>query len=93
MYNLKDKNGEVGFVMPAGSDFVASTMPIGKAIGICEAGKVEESDKFPDYPICVNDGAYYFAGKFKAETENKTEKNADEPKKENQNFKKDKWKK
>lgn len=88
MYNLKDKNGEVGFVMPAGTDFVASTMPIGKATGICNMGKVEESDKFPDYPICVNDGDYYFAGKFKAEV--KDEKAA-EPKKENQNFKKDKW--
>ena len=87
--NVND-NGDVEVVMKAGSDFVASTMPIGKAVGICEAGKVEESDKFPDYPICVNDGAYYFAGKFKAEV--KDEKAA-EPKKDDQNFKKDKWKK
>ena len=91
-FKLKEIKGEVNFIMPAGSDFVASTMPFGQAIGICNAGKVEESDKFPDYPICVN-GKYYFAGRFKADEPKREEKAMDEPKREDKNFKKDKWKK
>lgn len=93
MYNLKKNDqDEVKFVMPAGSDFVSATMPIGKAIGICGAGKTEESDKFPDYPICVNNGEYYFAGRFKADEPKREEKATDEPKREDKHFK-NKWKK
>lgn len=99
MYNLKDKNGEVGFVMPAGSDFVKSSMPIGRAKGIIASGKVKVSDKFDGFEISVNDGKYFFAGTM--ESEAKEEKPADEPKpedkgdhgKEEQHFKKNKWRK
>lgn len=99
-YQLKEKsNGEIDFIATAGSDFVKSSMPIGRAKGIIESGKAEKSDKFDGFEICVNDGKYFFAGT--VESEVKEEKPADEPKtedkpfveKEEQHFKKNKWRK
>lgn len=66
-YKLTTKENDVEYIMPAGSAFVKTCMPSGKAIGIIGAGKAEKSDKFPGFEICVNGGAYYFAGKFTAE--------------------------
>lgn len=99
-YQLKDKsNGEIDFIATAGSDFVKSSMPIGRAKGIIASGKVKVSDKFADFEICVNDGEYFFAGT--VESEVKEEKPDDEPKtedkpfieKEDYHFKKGKWRK
>ena len=82
-----DENGEVEIVKPAGSSFVRVKIPEGQAIGIIEsADKIEKSDKFDGFEICVDEGEYYFAGTVKADEE----KSADEPKTEVQN-KKNKW--
>lgn len=68
-YKLNDNgNGEVTFITTAGSDFVKSTMPVGKAKGIIASGKVKESDKFEGFGIKVND-KYYFAGSIVSEEE------------------------
>lgn len=84
-----DELGEVEIVKPAGSSFVRVKIPEGQAIGIIEsADKIEKSDKFDGFEICVDDGKYYIAGSLKAEAE---EKAADNPKND-QNFK-NKWKK
>lgn len=95
MYKLKDNgNDEVSFITSAGTDFVRSTMPVGQAKGIIESGKVEKSDKFADFEICVNDGEYYFAGNFKAD-EKKSEPKEDKDfiTKEDYQKSKGKWKK
>ncbi len=101
MYNLKkNDNGDVWFIMRAGSSYVKAIMPYGKARGIIEsATDVTKSDKFDGFEICVNDGKYFFAGNM--ESEAKDEKPADEQKpydkgdhgKEEQHFKKNKWRK
>ena len=69
-YKLTSANGEVKYITSAGSDFVMSFMPESKAKAIIGAGKAEKSDKFSGFEICVNGGAYYFAGKFTAEKAN-----------------------
>ena len=70
---------DVEYIAPAGSSFVRSIMPEGSVIGIiATASKVEKSDKFDGFEICVNDGEYYFAGKLGKETA-KAEKATDEP--------------
>ena len=62
------KTGEVDVIMPAGSSFVKTTIPEGKAIGIIESSdKIEKSDKFEGFEICVNEGKYYVAGTFTEE--------------------------
>lgn len=101
MYNLKkNDNGDVWYIMRAGSAYVKASMPYGKAMGIIEsASDITKSDKFADFEICVNDGEYFFAGT--VESKVKEEKPADEPKdedkgnqgKEEQHFKKNKWRK
>lgn len=61
-YQLKEKsNGEIDFIATAGSDFVKSSMPIGRAKGIIASGKVKVSDKFDGFGIGI-DEKYYFAG-------------------------------
>ena len=98
MYNLNDNgNGDVDFITKAGNDFVKASMPVGKAQGLIASGKYEKSDKFDGFEIKT--GKYYFAGT--VESEVKEEKPADEPKsedktyqdKENDHFKKNKWRK
>ena len=100
-YNLKkNENGDVWYIMRAGSAYVKASMPYGKATGIIEsASDITKSDKFDGFEISVNDGKYIFAGT--VESEVKEEKPADEPKpedkgdqgKEEQHFKKNKWRK
>lgn len=86
-YQLKEKsNGEIDFIATAGSDFVKSSMPIGRAKGIIASGKVKVSDKFDGFPIAVND-EYYFPGEL-AEEEDKPYRDE-----ENDHFKKNKWNK
>ena len=81
MYNLKkNANGDVWYIKKAGSAYVKATMPIGKAEGIIGTGKVEKSDKFDGFEICV-DGEYYFAGELVEEKSSDNEDKAyDEPK-------------
>ena len=69
---------DVEYIAPAGSSFVRSIMPEGSVIGIiATASKVEKSDKFDGFGICVNDGEYYFAGAIgKAESKAKSEPKA-----------------
>ena len=91
-----DESGEVEIVKPAGSSFVRVKVPEGQAIGIIEsADKIDRSDMFDGFEICVDDGEYYFAGDFKADegkSEPKEEEKAADKPKNDQNFK-DKWKK
>ena len=73
-YKLKTINDEVEYITSAGSDFVKSKMPVGKAQGIIALSKAESSDKFDGFGI--KSGKYFFAGTVEAESE----KSADEPK-------------
>lgn len=58
-------NGDTEVIKPAGQDFVRTCVCEGEAKAIIgTASKVESSDKFDGFGICVNDGEYYFAGKF-----------------------------
>ena len=72
-YKLKTINDEVEYITSAGSDFVKSKMPVGKAQGIIALSKAESSDKFGGFGI--RSGKYYFAG-----TVEESEKSAAEPK-------------
>jgi len=73
-----NENGDVKAIMKAGSSYVLTSMPAGKATGIIESAKqVEKSVNRVGFEICVNDGEYYFAGKFTAGKA----KAADEPEK------------
>lgn len=78
-YNLKkNANGDVWYIVRAGSAYVKASMPSGKALGIIgAASKVEKSDKFDGFEISVNDGEYFFAGTI---TSDEPEKPADDPK-------------
>ena len=71
-------NDEVKVIMQAGSDYVMASLPKGKVIGIIElAEKIEKSDKFDGFGICLDEGKTYIAGKLEAESEKpapKTEK-------------------
>ena len=80
-YQLKEKsNGEIDFIATAGSDYVKSSMPIGRAKGIIASGKVKVSDKFDGFPIAV-DGEYFFPGELAEEKSSDNEdKVYDEPK-------------
>lgn len=54
-------NGSVPYVMTAGQDFVSGKMPLTEAQAIYDAGKRRASNRFPGYPVCV-DNKYFFAG-------------------------------
>ena len=81
-YKLKTINDEVEYITSAGSDFVKSKMPVGKAQGIIALSKAESSDKFGGFGI--KSGKYFFAG-----TVEESKKSDDEPK-EVKDFEKDK---
>jgi hypothetical protein len=97
MYNLKkNDNGDVWFIMKAGSSYVKASMPYGKAMGIIEsASDITKSDKFEGFEISVNDCKYFFAGNFKSEDKKPADDTKPEDKasqeKENHGFKKNKW--
>jgi len=84
LFKLTEKdNGNVEVVMPAGSDYVRTEMPAGKVIGIVESSeKVEKSEMFDGFGICVDDGKYYVAGIIESDEEKsepKPEKTYDKP--------------
>lgn len=58
--------GNTNFVMVAGNDLVVDHMAEETATRIVENGIVTESDRFADYPVCVDD-KFYFAGTFESE--------------------------
>ena len=78
-------NGDTEVIKPAGSDFVRTCVCEGEAKAIiATASKVESSDKFEGFGICVNDGAYFIAGTLgeaKAEPKSEPEEKPAEPKK------------
>ena len=80
-------NNDCEVIKPAGSDFVRTCVCEGEAKAIiATASKVESSDKFEGFGICVNDGAYFIAGtldeaKAKAEPKSEPEEKPAEPKK------------
>lgn len=57
---LKTVNGEVPYLMECGKDMVADKMSLACAERICSRG-TSNSNRFPGYPICVDD-KFYFAG-------------------------------
>lgn len=59
-YELKNKNGNVIFIMRTGKDFVKSQMPIASAQNIVNNGKKLKSD-VKGYPINI-DNKWYFEG-------------------------------
>lgn len=58
---LKIKNDKVNFLMTAGKDVVKSEMSALNAREMIKKGTVTESDKYKDFPICVND-KFFFEG-------------------------------
>lgn len=67
-----NENDDVNIIMRAGSDYVRTVFPKGKVIGIIGAAeKVEKSDMFKGFEICVNSGEYYINGKFETEHQEK----------------------
>lgn len=80
-------NNDCEVIKPAGQDFVRTCVCEGEAKAIiATASKVESSDKFEGFGICVNDGAYFIAGtlgeaKAKAEPKSEPEEKPAEPKK------------
>lgn len=57
---LTVKDGMVPYKMDAGKDTVDAEMPEAKARMIIMKGPKRASNRFPGYPICV-DNKYYFA--------------------------------
>lgn len=59
---LIEKNGKVNYLMKAGNDYVSAEMPVGDAERIIANGNKRASNRFPGYPISVDD-QYFFAAK------------------------------
>lgn len=57
---LKTNNGMVPYIMVAGKDNVSGEMPEKKAELMIRTGPKRASNRFPGYPVCVQD-KYYFA--------------------------------
>ena len=73
-----NENDDVNIIMRAGSDYVRTVYPKGKVIGIIGAAeKVEKSDMFKGFEICVNAGEYYINGKFEAAEQQEKAKQPD----------------
>ena len=73
---FSNDNGEVEVAKKAGSAYVGTTIPKGKAEGIIKsAKKVEKSDRFKEYGIVVNDDEMYIAGKLFDDEPGPTKKN------------------
>lgn len=68
-YKLKaNENGDVKIIKKAGSDYVMASLPKGKVIGIIElAEKIEKSDKFDGFEICLDGGKAFVAGTIEEE--------------------------
>lgn len=57
---LKVNNGKVPYIMVAGKDNVSGEMPVEKAEKMIQTGPKRASNRFPGYPVCVQD-KYFFA--------------------------------
>lgn len=57
---LKAIDGKVSYLMIAGRYTVEAEMPLESAERMCAKG-AKVSDRFPDYPICVDD-KFFFPG-------------------------------
>lgn len=69
--NRKSKNGVVPYLMIAGKDIVSAEMPLAYAKYIRTHGVETQSNRFPGYPICVDDKFFF--------TENKTTSKSNKP--------------
>lgn len=58
---VNKKTGNVPFIMVTGKDFVRDEMPLDKAEKIYENGKKRASNRFPGYPVCVDEKYFFFA--------------------------------
>lgn len=71
---LKVVDGMVSYLMECGKDMVADNMSLACAERICSRG-TSDSDRFPGYPICVDD-KFYFAG-IKEKKQDKTKRESE----------------
>lgn len=88
-YKLTVKNGEVDFIQKAGSAYVKTTIPEGKAKALIATAKsVEKSDKYENF-IVLNDNEAYIAGELLTDEKPKIEaKPVEDSKPETRNFNK-----
>ena len=70
-----NNNGKVPYIMAAGADYVSGNMPIDEAQKLYDNGKRRASNRFPGYPICVNN-KFFFAAKKTRTTKKKELDNA-----------------
>lgn len=82
-----NQNGEVDFIQKAGSAYVKTTIPEGKAKALIATAKsVEKSDKYENF-IVLNDNEAFIAGELLADEKPKTEeKTFEDPKPDVKNF-------
>lgn len=59
--NFKVEDSKVPYIMVACADHVSGKMPVEAARQIYAAGVKRASNRFPGYPVCV-DNKYFFAG-------------------------------
>lgn len=84
-YKLKaNENGDVKIIKKAGSDYVRASLPKGKVLGIIQlSNKIEKSDKFDGFEICLDGGKTFVAGTLEDEKpEPQQEKPSEKPKQE-----------
>lgn len=54
------KENKVPYIMVAGADYVTGEMPLTEAQRLYDEGKKRASNRFPGYPVCVNE-KYFFS--------------------------------
>lgn len=84
-----NQNGEVDFIQKAGSAYVKTTIPEGRAKALIATAKsVEKSDKYENF-IVINDNEAFIAGELLADEKPKIEsKSVEDSKPETRNFNK-----
>ena len=84
-----NQNGEIDFIQKAGSAYVKTTIPEGKAKALIATAKsVEKSDKYENF-ISINGNEAFIAGELLADEKPKIEsKPVEDPKPETRNFNK-----
>lgn len=82
-----NKNGEVDFIQKAGSAYVKTTIPEGRAKALIATAKsVENSEKYENF-IVLNDNEAFIAGELLADEKPQNEdKTFEEPKPETKSF-------
>lgn len=58
-FQITNEN-KVPYIMVAGTDYVTGEMPLSEAQRLYDEGKKRASNRFPGYPVCVNE-KYFFA--------------------------------